>query len=220
MYVSTCLLHRWGIHPEVNIDGIHNYIIIYRSKAITGLAVSTWGHLMVSGSEDGSTKVWDIASHQTLKTVTLKGEYIHVHNTVNVEVFTGIKFHQWMQIFDILVGLIFVVFVFWNKPHRQDFIKHPLKSTPRCTLVYKLQPDSSGIESFTVVLAMWEGTRCTDEIPVTMVEKFSVCLQNVWSFIFAIEYSVTKNMKIKSPWKFQHLHNIIPCLMINSTGGL
>ena len=43
------------------------------SKAITALAVSEWGKQLVSSSEDGTVRVWDIGSHQTLRTITMKG---------------------------------------------------------------------------------------------------------------------------------------------------
>jgi len=48
---------------------------MYYSKRITGLCVTAYGNVLISGSADATVRVWDIASQQTIKLIPLKGLY-------------------------------------------------------------------------------------------------------------------------------------------------
>ena len=47
---------------------------LYFSKPISGLAVASWAHALVSTSSlEDTARVWDISSHQAIREVKLKG---------------------------------------------------------------------------------------------------------------------------------------------------
>ena len=54
------------------------HLLYYYSKKITGLCVTSYGNLLISGSADTTVRVWDIASQQTLKLLSMKGIFVGV----------------------------------------------------------------------------------------------------------------------------------------------
>ena len=57
---------------------MHMHLLYYYSKKITGLCVTAYGNLLMSGSADTTVRVWDIASQQTLKLISMKGIFVGI----------------------------------------------------------------------------------------------------------------------------------------------